>query len=149
METKDCISRRCGGSNVKRAKFLVLVILLFPALVCATGDSGHEQAGTIIGSVYCDRDEDGQCGCEEQGLKNVHIRLFTEHCGGTVLQTIHTDKDGNFSFHVQRPGEYFVMPDLRYVCGGRLPTTTTCREVALEAGETVTLAGFGYSLPGK
>ena len=134
---------------MKRARFITLLCLLVPALAIAAGDFRHEQAGTINGSVYCDEDEDGTCGCEERGLKDIHVQLFAEHCGGMALQTIHTDKEGNFSFHVPGPGRYFVKADLEYVCGGRLPTTGTCREVDLGAGETVTLPGFGFSQYGK
>lgn len=128
---------------------LILAGILAPAMGFAAGDFAHEEAGTISGSVYCDQDENGQCGCDEHGLKGIHIQLFAKHCGGVALQTIHTDKDGNFSFHVPKAGQYFVMADLDYVCGGRVPTTSTCQKVALEAGETVTLEGFGYSKYGK
>ena len=131
------------------SKFIILACLLAPVASFAGGQLDHSQAGTINGSVYCDEDEDGQCGCEEHGLRDIHIQLFTGHCGGAALQTIHTDKQGNFSFHVPGPGHYFVKVDLDYVCGGRVPTTGTCQEVNLGAGETVELTPFGYSNYGK
>jgi hypothetical protein len=135
---------------MKLTRLLMMICLLVPAAAFAAGDFAHLESGTINGSVYCDKDEDGKCGCdEEHGLKDIHIQLFTGHCGGMALQTIHTDKEGNFSFHVPRPGLYFVKVDLEYVCGGRVPTTDTCQEVNLEAGETVELTPFGYSNYGK
>ncbi len=126
-----------------------MICLLAPALAFAAGPVSHDEAGTINGSVYCDQDEDGKCNCKEEGLGDMHVQIFTTQCGGTPLQTIHTDKDGNFSFHVPEPGHYYVMVDLDYVCGGRVPTTETCQQVDLKAGETVTLKPFGYSNYGK
>lgn len=134
---------------MKLSNLLILVCLLAPAPVFA-GDQGHHaDAGHINGSVYCDKNEDGKCNCVEEGLDDMHIQLFTQQCGGTPLQTIHTDKEGNFSFYVPKPGHYYVMVDLEYVCGGRVPTTDTCQQVDLEAGETITLEPFGYSNYGK
>ncbi|MGD9264750.1 MAG: SdrD B-like domain-containing protein [Lysobacterales bacterium] len=134
---------------MKIASCVILAFLLVPAQSFAEADLNHVEAGTIQGSVYCDADEDGACGCDEKGLKDIHIQLFIGGCGGMAVQTIHTDKEGNFSFHVPKPGRYFVKVDLDYVCGGRIPTTDTCREVNLGAGETLELSPFGYSNYGK
>jgi hypothetical protein len=130
-------------------KLLTLICLLAPALVFAGNQGRNAEAGHINGSVYCDQDEDGKCKCDEEGLDDMHVQLFAQQCGGTPLQTIHTDKEGNFSFYVPKPGQYYVMVDLDYVCGGRVPTTDTCQQVDLEAGETITLEPFGYSDYGK
>lgn len=134
---------------MKISKLLILVYLLAPALVFAGESSSHGDAGHINGNVYCDQNEDGKCDCLKEGLHDMHIQLFTQQCGGTPLQTIHTDKEGHFSFYVPKPGHYYVMVDLDYVCGGRVPTTETCQEVKLEAGETITLEPFGYSNYGQ
>lgn len=134
---------------MKHFKLLVLACLLAPALAFPAGQPHFDESGTINGNVYCDQDEDGQCNCDEQGIEDMHIQIFATQCGGTPLQTIHTDKQGNFSFHVPKPGHYYVMVDLDYVCGGRLPTTKTCQQVDLKAGETVTLEPFGYTVYGK
>jgi len=134
---------------MKIKKLMILICLLTPALAF-TGELGsHGDPGHINGSVYCDKDEDGQCNCAEEGLGDMHIQLFTQQCGGTPLQTIHTDKEGNFSFYVPEPGHYYVKVDLDYVCGGRVPTTTVCQQIDLKAGETVTLEPFGYSEYGQ
>jgi len=130
-------------------KLTALIFLLAPMLAVADNPVEHPQADGINGSVYCDENRDGTCGCEEHGLKGIHIQLFTEHCGGMARQTIHTDENGKFSFHVAEPGTYYVMVDLDYVCGGRVPTTKTCQQVTLVAGEAVTLEPFGYSVLGQ
>lgn len=136
---------------MKFTMYLLIACLLVPLQAVAGAQGGHTQAGHIDGIVYCDRDGDGHCDCDEegQGIKDMHIQLFTQHCGGTPLQTIHTDKEGNFSFYVPEPGHYYVKVDLDYVCGGRVPTTAACQQVDLKAGETVTLEPFGYSSYGK
>lgn len=134
---------------MKYLKLTFLIILLAPLLVVAGDPVAQTQADGINGSVYCDQDQDGVCDCDEGGLKGIHIQLFTEHCGGTALQTIHTDENGKFSFHVSETGTYFVMVDLDYVCGGRVPTTKTCQQVDYSAGEAVTLEPFGYSVLGQ
>jgi hypothetical protein len=142
------------GVAMKRSIFviplLLFVLILFALLQVAYGD--QEQAagtGLITGNVYCDQDKNGACDCEDSGLKDIHIRIFDQHCGGTALQTVSTDKNGNFTFRSFEPGTYFVMVDLRYVCGGRVPTTSICQQVRLEAGETVKVPAFGYSEYGQ
>jgi hypothetical protein len=133
-------------------KLLILIFLIFlltPILAVSKDQVATQEPATIIGSVYCDQNKDGQCDCEETGIKDIHIQLFTEHCGGFAVQTIHTDKQGNFSFHIPQPDRYLVKVDLDYVCGGRVPTTSVCQEVDLSEGDTVTLTPFGYSNYGQ
>ena len=134
---------------MERLKLTLLIFLLTPLLAVADEMVAGAETDGINGSVYCDQNQDGVCDCDEDGLKGIHIQLFTEHCGGTALQTIHTDDNGKFSFHVPEPGTYFVMVDLDYVCGGRVPTTRICQKVDYEAGEAVTLEPFGYSRLGQ
>ena len=127
-------------SKLKTILFLTTLLLTMPgaALVAA-------ERGSITGNVYCDRDKNGVCDCEEGGLKGITVEIFTEHCGGTPLQSVSTDEKGNFTFESFDPGTYFVMVDIEYVCGGRVPTTASCRQVQLVDGETVTLPAFGYT----
>jgi len=127
-------------SKLKTILFLMALLLSMPdaALVAA-------ERGSITGNVYCDRDKNGVCDCEEGGLKGITVEIFTEHCGGTPLQSVSTDEKGNFKFESFDPGTYFVMVDIDYVCGGRVPTTASCRQVQLVDGETVTLPAFGYT----
>jgi len=127
-------------SKLKNILLLLTLLLSVPgtALIAA-------EPGSITGNVYCDSDKNGVCDCEEGGLKGVTVEIFTEHCGGTPLQAATTDAKGNFAFENFGPGTYFVMVDIEYVCGGRVPTTVCCREVQLKAGETVNLPAFGYT----
>lgn len=125
-------------------------LLLLPLLL--TAYSNHlvaADAGSITGNVYCDLDKNGICDCEEAGLKNIHVQIFNEYCGGTALQTVETDENGNFEFKSFDPGIYFVSVDLDYVCGGRVPTTSYCQKVTLVDGENITLPAFGYSEYGQ
>ena len=136
---------------IKTTKFMILACLACPVLMAAGEPAVQLEAGHINGLVFCDKNADGRCDCESegQGIRDMHIQLFTKQCGGTPLQTIHTDKGGGFSFFVPEPGHYYVKVDLDYVCGGRVPTTNNCQQVDLRAGETVTLEPFGYSVLGQ
>lgn len=134
---------------MKYLKLTIFICLLAPLLAVADDPVTRTAIDGINGSVYCDQNKDGICDCEESGLKGIHIQLFTEHCGGIPLQTIHTDDNGKFSFHVHEAGTYYVMVDLQYVCGGRIPTTKTCQKVDYSIGKVVTLEPFGYSIRGQ
>jgi hypothetical protein len=125
---------------------LAITLFLFGLLMATySGQITATETGSITGNVYCDHDKNGICDCEEGGLKNIHVQIFVEHCGGTALQTVSTNEQGNFAFSSFDPGTYFVSVDLDYVCGGRVPTTTNCQQVKLVNGETVNLPAFGYS----
>ena len=131
--------------------FIITAPLLLLSLLL-TAYSGHliaAETGSITGNVYCDQDKNGICDCEETGLKNIHVQIFAEQCGGTALQTVSTDEKGNFAFEHFNPGTYFVLVDLKYVCGGRVPTTWNCQQVTLDNGESITLPAFGYSEYGQ
>ena len=124
--------------------------LLFPLILMACLTQLYAaESGSIVGNVYCDQDKNGICDCAEGGLKNIGIEIFRDQCGGNALQTIKTNTEGNFSFKNLHAGTYFVRVDLDYVCGGRVPTTKTCQQVTLPAGETITLDAFGYSELGQ
>ena len=128
-------------------RFIIAIPLLMVALLALTwsNQSAATEPGAITGNVYCDMDMNGACDCEEGGLGDIHIQIFAEHCGGAALQTVSTDEHGNFAFQGFEPGTYFVMVDLDYVCGGRVPTTKNCRQIQLAAGEALNLPPFGFS----
>lgn len=134
---------------MKTSKFTATTILLTLLLSFPGAALLAAERGSISGNVYCDRDKNGICDCEEGGLKDITVEIFAEHCGGTPLQAVETDAKGNFRFDRFDPGTYFVMVDIKYVCGGRVPTTASCREVTLVDGETVELPAFGYSEYGQ
>ena len=129
--------------------------LVLPLLILALMPSAFNnlaiasEQGSVTGKVYCDKDKNGACDCEEDGLAGLRIKIFAKHCGGTALHVVSTDKQGNFSFQGVEPGEYFIMVDLDYVCGGRVPTTTNCQQIKLAAGETLNLPAIGYSEYGQ
>ena len=128
------------------APLLLITLVAFALPITVHGDEGAaSESGSIVGNVYCDKDKNGVCDCEEGGIKDVQVKIFAEHCGGTALQAVSTDEKGNFAFESFEPGTYYVLVDLVYVCGGSVPTTRNCRQVTLTAGETVTLPAFGYS----
>ena len=130
---------------MKLSKFAIPLLLLPLLLTAYSGQTMAAETGSITGSVYCDHDKNGICDCEEKGLKEIHVQIFTAHCGGTALQTVSTDEKGNFAFEKFSPGTYFVSVDLDYVCGGRIPTTNNCQRVKLVNGERISLPAFGYS----
>jgi hypothetical protein len=133
-----------NASNFSIPLFLLALLLT----ACDSQVTAVEQS-SITGSVYCDQNQDGNCDCEEGGLENISVQIFVDHCGGTALQTITTDEKGNFTFQDIDPSTYFIRADLNYVCGGRVPTTTTCQQVEAAAGKTVSLPPFGFSEYGQ
>ena len=130
---------------MKLSKLLVYSTCSALLLVFGSGVSMATESSFINGSVYCDHNKNGDCDQEDKGLANIHVQIFLDKCGGTALQTIHTDKEGNFSFRDFNANTYFVRADVPCVCGGRVPTTNTCQKVVLKAGETVELPPFGYT----
>jgi hypothetical protein len=133
-------------------KFPYLVVFLFLIAYGMTACERQEMPaapGSIAGSVFCDQDQDGNCDCEEAGLGNIKVQIFTDHCGGTALQSVSTDDEGRFTFHDVEPGVYFIRVDLEYVCGGRVPTTVNCRQTELKPGQIVTLSPIGFSEYGQ
>jgi hypothetical protein len=133
-------------------KFLKCIIFCFlPVLLLVAGHGRviAEESTLITGSVYCDHNQNGRFDNEEKGLENIHIQIFAGQCGGNVLQMVHTDKEGNFNFQGFEAGTYFIRADVACVCGGRMPTTSSCQKVELSAGGTINLAPFGYSEYGQ
>ena len=130
---------------MKPSTYGPLIIMLALLLSVPGATPLAAERGSITGNVYCDKDKNGVCDCEEGGLKGITVEIFTEHCGGTPLQAVSTDEKGDFVFDSFDPGTYFVLVDIEYVCGGRVPTTASCRQVQLVDGETVTLPAFGYT----
>ena len=134
---------------MKSTKPNILYCLLILLLVAGSSLVIAAEPTRITGSVYCDHNQNGQFDHKEKGLKNIHVQIFAGQCGGNALQMIHTDEDGNFTFQGFDAGTYFVRADVACVCGGRMPTTTSCQKVVLSAGEAIELPPFGYSEYGQ
>jgi len=125
---------------------LAITMLLLPLFLAAfQSQLMASEPNSITGRVYCDHNQNNTCDCEEVGLDDIQIQIFVDYCGGTAIQTTTTDEEGNFTFHDFKPATYFVRVNLDYVCGGRLPTDVACQEAELLAGESVSLAPFGFS----
>jgi hypothetical protein len=134
---------------MKLSKSATPSLLLSLLLAALAGQAFAAKSGSITGNVYCDMDKNGVCDCEEGGLENIPVRIYVQQCSGTPLQTVATDIKGNFEFTHFDPGTYCVMVQLDYVCGGRVPTTTSFQQVELVDGETIRLPAFGYSEYGQ
>jgi len=134
---------------MKRSGILLTLVFLVVCLAASIDQLTAAELSLITGSVYCDHNQNGKLDNEEKGLENIHVQIFTSYCGGTSLQTVHTNNEGNFSFKDFGPDTYFIRADLACVCGGRMPTTTTCQQVDLLPGQTVNLLPFGYSEYGQ
>lgn len=134
---------------MKFSGILFTPAFLFLCLAISIDPLTAAEPSLITGSVYCDHNQNGKLDNDEKGLENIHVQIFSSYCGGTALQTVHTDRDGNFAFRNFAPDTYFISADLACVCGGRMPTTTACHEVDLLAGQTVNLLPFGYSEYGQ
>ena len=126
-----------------KRSFTMLLLSLF--LAAFVSQSMASEPNSISGRVYCDQNQNNTCDCEEAGLDGIQVQIFADHCSGTAIQTTTTDEEGYFIFHDFKPARYFIRVNLDYVCGGRLPTHTNCQEAELLAGESVSLAPFGFS----
>jgi hypothetical protein len=134
---------------MKPSKPVIIHILLALLLTAGYVQLLAAESTLITGSVYCDHNQNGSFDNDEKGLENIHIQIFAGQCGGNALQMIHTDEEGNFTFQGFDAGTYFIRADVACVCGGRMPTTTSCQKLELSAGQTISLPPFGYSEYGQ
>lgn len=133
---------------MKRMMIALICLLVLSTFIACALDGGDEP-GTIVGDVFIDCDQDGECDCEDVGFADVSIQIFVDECGGVPLQTIDTDDAGNFEFVGLEAGMYCVMSNLKPNCGGHFPTTTITQVVTLEAGQIINLESFGYTEMGQ
>ena len=139
-------------NNLLRLTALLILFMSLTLYLLMSLSINHVIAGQPVdmtGHVYCDYNRNGIFDDKDKGLKNIHVQIFSGQCGGTALQATATDGEGNFAFRNFRPDTYFIQADLAYDCGGRLPTTSTCRKIELENGNSDSFVSFGYSEYGQ
>lgn len=128
---------------VKRpALWFAILFLLLAA--CTTAEL---ETGEIVGGVFCDRNRDADCSCEE-GFADIRIHLHSGDCGGPILQSVLSGEDGSFQFSALPPGPYCVFADVRPLCGGEAGydlTTGISRVIEVRAGWIHELVWFGLS----
>jgi hypothetical protein len=134
----------------KRVILLWMAVLLSLSQGCGPSTPGSEGTGEIAGGIYCDENQNCECEESEQGLADISVMLFTDACTNAYLyRRIRTDAEGEFLFDDVPPGNYCLMPDLKTVCGGFVPTTSIQQDVQVAAGEHTTVKWFGYTQLGS
>lgn len=128
---------------MKKLSIYLMLIGASTLLLSACGEA-DEQYASVSGRVYFDQDADKECDECECGIPEVHIKLFESSCGGELINIIHTNQDGNFVFLGLQAGQYCVFSDLDPQCNGYMATTSVSHQFELQAGEALTLKGFGY-----
>jgi uncharacterized repeat protein (TIGR01451 family) len=112
-----------GGSNAVND---VLSAIVLGAGVRATGYNFGELAlAPISGTVYIDRDGNGQLGAADGRIAGVTLRLVMgTSCSGTVFATTTTDASGNYLFSGATAGLSYTVCETQpggYVDGGVNP----------------------------
>ena len=124
-------------------KLTILILLTLLALAaCSSADPAD---ASISGQVYFDENSDEDCDCE-CGIPDVRIMLYDGPCGGELLEVLHTDSEGFYTFDGLSAGSYCVFSDLDPQCNGYIATTRLSYSVDLEASQQAALDGFGYNL---
>lgn len=102
---------------------------------------------SIEGTVWFDEDLDGIQDIEESGITGVTVQLIS---GGTVVATVVTDTNGDYSFENVPPGDYTVnvidgagtpLADLDNTAG---VGGTDPKPVTVESGDMIKDVDFGY-----
>jgi hypothetical protein len=127
------------------AAFLVATLMLYGTALSA-GSADKPQEGSIVGRVFLDENADTvfrECDCD-CGLDDIPVRLYRDHCGGLIIQTARTDKEGYFHFHGLEAGVYCLMPMPKLICEGYQPTKSITQKVQVKPGETVEAEWFGF-----
>lgn len=74
-------------------------------------DIGMIRPGTVQGSVFADRNDNGVRDADEEGLTGVTVRLMNETEGEEAFRA-EIGYDGNFLFDAVMPGRYYLEYDL-------------------------------------
>jgi len=126
----------------------IVALSILPLLFTACTPVETPRTASISGRVYFDIDNSSSCE-KEPGIAEMPVRLYQGACGENMLETRHTDENGEFLFSDLAPGEYCVIPDFEdKTCGyaGNFPTTAISRHVTLESGTKAELVWFGFGI---
>ena len=135
----------------KMTIFGVSVFVIAAALVsldfAIADDPGDlHKTGGISGRVFLDENADTvfrECDCD-CGMEAIPVRLYRGHCGGLIIQTARTDKEGYFRFNDLEADDYCLMPMPKLICEGYQPTKPITQEVRVRAGEVAEAEWFGF-----
>ncbi len=109
-----------------------------------TANFADQSVPTVIsGTVFDDRDGDGQQGPDEKGIPDVAITVSVGP-GGTLLTPVFTDENGDYEYTLPQewgsPNEYTVIEEIPE---GYVNTTPDSVSVTLEEGEFTATVDFG------
>jgi hypothetical protein len=139
--------KRSGGKKATAMHILVMIaVLLFPCLGIADQAPGKQDTGDITGRVFLDENADTvfeACDFDHE-LQDIPVRLYRDHCGGLIIQTVKTDEQGYFHFRGLEPGDYCLMPDAKMICEGYQTTKSLTQKVQVKAGEEVEAEWFAF-----
>ncbi len=110
-------------------------------------DFGRDHAGVISGSVYQDANNSQTRSAGESGLPSVTVNLYASN-GTTLLESVATGPNGNYSFAGLPDAGYVVRPDASTIPAGMTLTTANNPYSANVAGGGSDSNGnFGYISP--
>lgn len=136
-----------GIKTIFGAPAVFIAAMLLSANLAIASDAGDPtRTGGISGRVFLDENADTvfrECDCD-CGMDNIPVRLYRTHCGGLIVQTARTDKDGYFRFSGLEADDYCVMPMPKLICEGYQPTKPITQGVRVRPGEITETEWFGF-----
>lgn len=144
-----------AGGNGRLINVVISVISTSGADVTFRTDrwAFTRQTGSLAGRVWNDADADGVAGGTELGINGVRADLF-DTALGSVVATMLTTGNGNFSFSTLLGGHYEVRVATNTLPAGSVPTAdpdgiASPHQFALDLGCDQIAAGrdFGYAVP--
>jgi uncharacterized repeat protein (TIGR01451 family) len=114
-----------------------------------TADVGYRSVGTISGTLYRDTDGDNTFDTGEPRLPtNIDVQLLNS--SGTVIATVQTDANGNYSFTNVPSGTGYqaqvVTSDPQIPTNYSIGTTNPITGLTVTGGATVANQNFGFDL---
>lgn len=89
------------------ANLLTDVIIAAGGQHSGDNDFAETRLASVAGTVYHDRDDDGQIDGNEAGIADAIIQLYDQQ--GQLIRTTDTDADGRYRFDQLTPGVYSVV----------------------------------------